>query len=253
MKMYTLYLDYLRTGICLAMLVYASYRDLKTREIHDLVWIIFAAIGLTMDGYEIIMGTLAIQQLAIAVGFMIVIGALLSFLKLFGGADILAFITLVAIQPKSPVFLTLNWGWHPIFYPLTIITNTAFAGLVAPLIILSFNIKSILGGVNVFQGHKISLARRLGLLFTALNTSLKEVRGPPFQYPLVNPTSGEVALRPNIWDDTEAEKVFTELKHRGVDRTWVSWTLPYVVVMTIGYAITVVFGDLLLWAFILLS
>ena len=253
MKMYTLHLDYLRTGICITMLVYASYKDLKTREIHDLLWVIFAILGLTIDGYEVFIGTLSIQQLALAVGFMVVIGAILSFLRLFGGADLLAFLTLVIIQPNAPVFLTLNWGWHPIFYPLTIITNTAFAGLAAPIMILVMNISTILGGVDIFHGQRISFARRIGLLFTALNTSINKVRGPPFQYPLVNPCSGGVSLRPNIWDDEEASKVFTELKQKGVDRTWVSWTLPYIVVMTIGYTITVIFGDILLWAFILLG
>ena len=148
--MYTLHLDYLRTGICMTMLVYASYKDLKTREINDLLWIIFAAIGLAIDGYEIYLGTLSIQGLALSIGFMVVVGATLSLLRLFGGADLLAFITLVTIQPKSPVFLTLIWGWHPIFYPLTIITNTAFAGLTAPIMMLSFNVISILSGIDIF-------------------------------------------------------------------------------------------------------
>ena len=39
-----LIIDYLRTALSIAMLGYASYKDLKTREIHDYVWL-FPALG----------------------------------------------------------------------------------------------------------------------------------------------------------------------------------------------------------------
>jgi hypothetical protein len=252
MNMYALQLDYLRTCLCLLMLGYGSYRDLKTREIHDLLWVVFAGLGLIMDGYDIYIGSLSIQQLLIAVGFMGFMGVVLGYFKLFGEADLLAFVALVVIQPRSPFFLTINWGWHPLFYPLTIVTNTAIAGVAAPLMIFIMNVGTVLSGVSIFQGRKMSVFKKLGFVFTGLNTSIDKVRGPPFQYPLEDPDDGKLSLRPNIWDDEDAEVVFRKFRDKGVKRVWVSWTLPYIVVMLIGYMLTVVFGDLLLWVLILL-
>ena len=45
-------LDYMRTVLSIAMLGYASYKDLKTREIHDYVWLFPAAGGAVLGIYE---------------------------------------------------------------------------------------------------------------------------------------------------------------------------------------------------------
>jgi preflagellin peptidase FlaK len=244
-------LDMLRTGVALAMLGYGSFRDLRTREVHDLLWVAGGGAGLVLDAYEMFLGTLTVRQLVLSVGFMAAVGLVLGYLRLFGGADILAFVALSVIHPRAPVYLQIYWGWAPPFYPFTLVSNTAVAGIVTPLVALAHNLGAAGGGADLFERHRdVSALRKAALMFTAVNVRLGDVRGPPFQYPLEDPIDGSVKLRPDIWDDDEAQRVFRLLRDRGVGRVWVSATLPYLVIVTVGYVLSVVFGDVLLWLFI---
>lgn len=246
-----LIVDIIRTGVALAMLGYGSFRDLKTREVHDLLWVAGGGAGLVLDAYELFLGSLTVRQLAFSVGFMAAVGLVLGYLRLFGGADLLAFIALSVIHPRAPVYLQINWGWSPPFYPFTLISNTAFAGIVAPLFAFARNLGAVSGGADLFERHRdVSVLRKVALMFTAVNVRLGNVRGPPYQYPLEEPGGG-VRLRPDIWDDGKAAEEFRLLGERGVERVWVSATLPYLVLITVGYLLSVVFGDVLLWFFVL--
>jgi preflagellin peptidase FlaK len=238
------YLDLARTALALGMLGYGSYRDLKTREVHDLLWVVSGAVALVLDIYELFMGTLGLTQLLYAVGFIAAVGLALWFFRLMGEADIFAFVVLVLIQPMAPTYLGTAWGWTPIFFPFTLLFNTALAGVITPMVTLINNCVARLRGVNLFErAEEVSVPRRLVLLFTARYVRVENIRGPPFEYPLEG--SGGIRVRPDIWDDETAEKTFNELKEKGYERTWVSSTLPYIVVMTTGYLLSVVFGDII--------
>ena len=242
--------DIIRTGVALAMLGYGSFRDLQTREVHDLLWVVGGGAGLVLDAYELFMGTLSLRQLAFSVGFMAAMGLVLGYLRLFGGADLLAFIALSIIHPRPPVYLLYNWGWSPPFYSFTLISNTAIAGIVAPLVALARNLGAVSGGADLFERHRdVSVLRKAALMSTAVNVRLGDVKGPPYQYPLEG-SGGDIRLRPDIWDDEKAAEEFRALGESGVERVWVSATLPYLVLITGGYLLSVVFGDVLLWLFV---
>jgi preflagellin peptidase FlaK len=244
-------LDIVRTGVALAMLGYGSFKDLRTREIHDLLWVAGGGAGLVLDAYELFLGTLSLRQLAFSAGFMIAVGLVLGYFRLFGGADLLAFIALSVIHPRAPVYLQTNWGWSPPFYAFTLISNTAFAGIVTPLVALTRNLGAVGGGADLFERHRdISALRKAALMFTAVNVRLSDVRGPPYQYPLEG-SGGGIRLRPNIWDDEKAAEAFRALGEGSIERVWVSATLPYLVLITGGYILSVAFGDVLLWLFVL--
>lgn len=244
-------LDIIRTGVAIAMLGYGSFRDLRTREIHDCLWVTGGLAGLVLDAYELLLGTLSLRQLVFSVGFMIAAGLILGYLRLFGCADLLALIVLSIIHPRAPVYLLNNWGWPPPFYSFTLISNTAIAGIVTPFVSLARNLDALGGGADLFERHRdVSALRKAVLMFTAVNVRLGDVRGPPYQYPLEEP-GGRVSLRPDIWDDEKAAETFRLLGERGVERVWVSATLPYLVLITVGYLLSVTFGDVLLWFFVL--
>ena len=244
-------LDIIRTAVAIAMLGYGSVKDLRTREIHDLLWVAGGGAGLVLDAYELFLGTLSLRQLAFSVGFMIAAGLVLGYLRLFGGADLLAFIALSVIHPRAPVYLQTYWGWAPPFYAFTLVSNTAFAGIATPFVTLARNLGAAGGGADLFERHRdVSAPRKAALMFTAVNVRLGDVRGPPYQYPLEGP-DGMIRLRPDIWDDDKAAEAFRLLGESGVERVWVSATLPYLVLITVGYLLSVVFGDVLLWFFVL--
>jgi len=237
-------LDLLRTALALCMLGYGGYRDLRTREVHDLVWVVSGAAGLLLDAYELLVGTLGLTQLVYAVGAMAVFALVLGLLRLMGEADLLAFMALVLIHPRAPAYVGLNTGWSPPFFPFTLVSNVALAGVLTPIVNSLLNLSLSLRGVSLFEGREgLPLHRRLVLLFTARYMELERVRGPPFEYPLE--MGGELRLRPDIWDDEAATRAFEEMRLRGQKLVWVSATLPYLVVMTGGYLLSVALGDAL--------
>jgi preflagellin peptidase FlaK len=245
-------LDVIRTGVAVAMLSYGSVRDLRTREVHDVLWVAGGGAGLVLDAYELLLGTLTVRHLVYSVGFMAGAMIVLGYLRLLGGADLLAFMALSIIHPRAPVYLYGLWGWAPPFYQFTLISNTAIAGIAAPLVTLARNLGAASGGADLFERHgDLSATRKAALMFTAVNLRLSEVRGPPYQYPLEE-AGGSIRLRPDIWDDEKAAETFRLLGERGVERVWVSATLPYLMLITAGYVLSVALGDVLLWLFILL-
>jgi hypothetical protein len=241
MTLVLLTLDYMRATLSIAMLGYASYKDLKTREIHDYVWLFPAAGGAVLGVYELIMGTLSLADIILSVGFMAILSGVLWYLQLFGEADLLAFLALSIIHPRPPSFRFI--GYPPLLFSFTLIANSALSGLLAAFYTLASNL-SLSTSVSLFEAHPgASMLTKLGLMFTGQYMALDDIRGPPFEYPLE--VRGKLVLRPDIWDDDSASKEFRILREKGRGRAWVSATLPYIVVLFVGYIVSVLYGDIM--------
>ena len=243
-----LILDYVRAVLSIAMLGYASFKDMKTREIHDFVWLFPAAGGVVLGIYELFIGTISGMDIGISVGFMAVLSGILWYFRLFGEADLLAFIALSIIHPRTPGFGFI--GYPPLLLSFTLIANSALSGLLAAFYTLASNL-SLSTRVSLFEAHpEASTLTRLGLMFTGEYKAFGDIRGPPFEYPLE--IRGGLVLRPYIWDDDKANNEFRILREKGRERAWVSATLPYIVVLFVGYLISVFIGDvmftLMAWA-----
>lgn len=233
--------DYFRVTISLCMLGYASYKDVKTREIHDVVWIIPACLGLLIDAYEVYTGDLTLMELAISIGFMVALSGILWYFSLFGEADLIAFVVIAVIHPRVPRFNFV--GYTPILFPFTLVANSAVSGVLMVFYTFIVNLTQI-RSVDLFERHRdISILKKTALMFTGRCISIDSLRGPPFEYPLE--LKGELVLKPDIFDDDEARKAFRYLREKGAKRIWVSSTLPYIVVLLVGYIVSVVIGDLL--------
>jgi hypothetical protein len=223
------------------MLGYAAYKDLETREIYDMVWVIPAALGLIIDIYEVYIGGLSLTQAGISIGFMVLLSGVLWFLQLFGEADLIAFVALAVIHPRTPAFVFI--GYTPLLFAFTLVANSALSGLLIAFYSLFKNLGIASKGIDMFKGRQVSGLKKLGLLFTGQYLETKDIRGPPFEYPLE--VKGELILKPDIWDDEKAKNDFRIAREKGFDRIWVSATLPYIVNLLVGYIISVVYGDIL--------
>ena len=234
-------LDYMRTVLSIAMLGYASYKDLKTREIHDYVWLFPAAGGAVLGIYELFIGTISLMDIGISVGFMAILSGILWYFRLFGEADLIAFVALSIIHPRPPSFGFI--GYPPLLFSFTLIANSALSGLLAAFYTLASNL-FLSSSVSLFEAHpEASRLTRIGLMFTGEYKALKDIRGPPFEYPLE--VKGGLVLRPDIWDDVKANNELRILREKGRERAWVSATLPYIVVLFVGYLISVFYGDIM--------
>lgn len=234
------------------MLGYTSWVDLKTREIYDMVWLVFGGLGLIIALYEVYTGSLSLVWFVIVILVSSAISIGLGYLGLFGGADVLAFITLAVLHPFPPKGLEPFFGIVSPLFPLTLFSNSALAGASYSLVLLIRNLVSTLQGRSLFSGLEDEpFWRKLAVLVTGLKMGVGSVRGPPFQYPLEVPTTGEkpgrrLILMPDIQDDNSAVEVFRTLEASGVEEVWVSNTLPFLVYIAVGYVLALALGDIAL-------
>jgi len=245
-------LEALRVLFGVAMLGYASWSDLRTREVSDLTWIVFGGLGLVLDAYEAASGALTPLALAVPVLFSTALSFALGYLGLFGGADFKAFVVLAILQPYPPRLVRPALGVVSPVYPLTVFSNSALAGASFALLLLCRNLSAALKGASLFEGHESEPPwRKFVVLFSGMRVDLDSVRGPPFQYPLeASREDGEgrrLLLMPDLEDDEAAVKVFRELRQAGVVEVWVSHTLPFLVFVAFGFLSALFLGDLALW------
>jgi preflagellin peptidase FlaK len=246
-------LDYIRVPLIILMFLYGSYKDIKTREISDLVWIIFGAIAVGFDGYELWVGSLNLVTLLVSVGFSVVFGLLTGYLGLFGEADALALVTLALLSPV-PQSIFIGDGIQPILMPLSVLSNSVLMAASLAIMVLGLNLVD--GGKGLFIGYgSVSWVTRIILLFTGRRTQLDKIRGPPYEYPLERINDGVVTLtlRPDISDDEKAVTVLKKLKDNGREYVWVSYSIPFIVALLLGYLVTVFYGDIvmtLIWRYL---
>ena len=96
------YLEQIRIALAVAMLAIATASDVKKREISDIIWIVFGAIGVAV----IFLGTDLSQELP-KVGIALIIAPFVLLvwrIGLFGGADAFALIVLAALAPSISEF-----------------------------------------------------------------------------------------------------------------------------------------------------
>jgi preflagellin peptidase FlaK len=241
-------LTILRVLMTVAMLTYAGYEDFKYREVSDWVWIIFAALWLPIDAYEIWIGNLSITSFALAIAFSAVLAIVGYIFSLFGEADLLAFLVISVINPITPNLGLTPVLFSPIFFPLSIISNTVLIAASSVFIILGLN---IIGEKGRFEGYEgLSLVGKLGLLMTARRKEIESVRGPPFEYPLESiKEDGSIQLRlwPDISDDSKAVETLNHLKNMNKKRVWVTYTQPFLFILLLGYISIILLGDIILW------
>jgi preflagellin peptidase FlaK len=238
-----------RVALSIMMFGYASYRDVKTREVSDLVWIIFGALGVALDAYEVYVGALDIVQLLAAVGFMVVFALLVGYLGLFGEADLLAFVVVGLLNPATPTLGYQPVLFNPFFFPLSVISNAVLIGASGAAVVLLHNLSNRRS--PPFDGYtNVSPSTRIVLLFTGVRRRLDSIRGPPYEYPLEKVgDDGTLSLvvRPDIGDDEGASKTLIRLREMGRHTAWVSYSLPFLLILGVGYLSVIVFGDIALW------
>ena len=244
------FLSGIRIILTIAMLGYASYKDVKTREVNDLIWIIFGGLSLLFDGYEIVVGTLGWQSLGVAVGFSLAFSIFAGYLGFFGGADLLAFIVIALLNPTSPQIVFTPLAFPSVLFVLTVISDSIVIGASTALFVLVLNIGSS-RSTKLFEGYPTAdFGTKLLLLLTGRRKEFTMIRGPPFEYPLEKMNDdGSVSLhvRPDLSDDSTALETIKELQLSGRRRIWVSYSLPFLLVLCVGYICAIVFGDFLLW------
>jgi len=224
----------LRLLTCFTMLAYASYSDLKTREVSDKLWVIFSLIGIAFNSIALIFDfTFQLLTLIIA---SIVITFLISFtlyyLGFFGGADMKA---LIVIALLLPTYDSLNYLLlHP-FISITSLTNGSFLVLSLPIIFFIKNTIRYFQGKDIFAGFE---GERLWkkVLVCFLGYRVKKADEGNFLMSLER-----------IVDDKKRFHIslLTDEDYVSGEDVWVTPGVPLLIFISLGFISTVLFGDFL--------
>ncbi len=221
-------------AVAAIMLLFTSYLDLKKREVEDKVWVLFGALGVILEAYEVANGETVLIQLLIGVGLATLVGMGLFFFGFYGGADGKALVVLGLLVPHY----VPKVGIYSIA-PLMILTNGVLISIFLPLGLLIYNSWQILKKKPIFEGFNEPLYRKI----LASVLGYRQTGKPrEFQFSMekdVTSATGTIVSRKFDFslmrDDFETKS-----------GTWVTPGIPLLVFFTAGYFLLLVYGDLVI-------
>ncbi|MGC8849929.1 MAG: prepilin peptidase [Candidatus Bathyarchaeia archaeon] len=232
----------------LGFLGYAAYSDLKTREVDDLVWLLYGPTGLLLTLLRLLQERGLWRILSASIALTSAVALLMAYMGLFGGADAKAFICLSLANPVWPWSKPLL-GWiHPL-YPLAVLYNTYLLSTVVVPYALARNIRYALRRGGLFQGFEEAPASsKLLAILTGYKVNLGELE-KGYLYPMERIVDGE--RRFSLLFDAEAdrEELLEELrrgcKAYGVEEAWATPGLPLLTFTLPALLLTSLLGDVL--------
>lgn len=250
-------LDVIGLAASLAFLIYSSWRDIVSREVSDRVWMIFYPVGLALTAIRLTVQTGSWLQILLSVAVTVAISLALPFLGLWGGADGKGFICLALMNPLIPSLGNLSRIADP-FFPLVVFSNAYVASLVSMLYPIQRNLR-MRRQHGLFEGleHESYLHKATAFV-TGYRVPIDELESKPHLFLLESIHQREPTARrlfqfdPRV--DSDRGKELAEIKKAadsGLLRgdIWVSPGLPFLVFVTLGLGISLLFGDVV-WNFI---
>src|SRR5437879_5150138 len=161
--------------VSLGVLIVASLNDLKTREVSNRFWIIYAPVAAVLLLARIVFAPDAAAILFVSAGATIVVAFLLFQFGAMGGADSKALMCIALALPVAPAFLSPLWQAPLVFYPfpIAILVNSFLLSISIMFILLG---KHVLASPSAGQAlcpafDKESILRKALVLLTSYKTS----------------------------------------------------------------------------------
>lgn len=216
------------------MLLFTSYLDLKKREVEDKVWLIFGAVGVVLQIYEVSTGSTVLIQLLIGLGLGALVGMGLYFFGFYGGADGKALLVLGLLVPH----FVPKVGIYSIA-PLMILTNGVLVSILLPIGLLIYNSWQVLKKRPIFEGFKEPLHRKI----LASILGYRQTGKPrEFQFSMEKDFVSETgAITDRKFDFSLMQDDFETRSG-----TWVTPGIPLLVFFTAGYFLLLGYGDLVI-------
>jgi preflagellin peptidase FlaK len=260
-------LETARLSICLSSLIYASWSDLKTREVSNKVWILSAPLAFALTFIDFyIYNSSQLPLYGLCFGLTAVFAVILFYSGGFGGADAKALMLLALALPFFPENLPkpLSGEVSPIlrvFLPITAFSNSVLLAAATAVYIFLRNVfwhKRT--GKKLFEEkyENESLGRKILVLITGYKVSVNNLKEKWHLYPLEdveeNSEKGSKRKLVLIPKDENRNSIVERLAKavdagRIQDTVWATPGLPMLIFITIGLIIALFFGDIV-WALI---
>ena len=225
MSEFLLEYESIRILSAIIMLGIASFYDIWKREIHDVLWIGFGAFSVVLLVFD---PNFSESSTSILISLIIAPFAIFLWRTgMFGGADAFALIVLASLAPM----MTLTNG--PIT-PLTTLSNGAMLFVFPLLANVIRNVISIIRNEDIFEGFnetkfKKSIAMIIGY----------RAKDPNYGF-AIERTEGDQKKLNIVFHNAETTE-FCSSKN-----TWITPGIPYILLITGGFIIQLVYGDILM-------
>ena len=255
-------LDGFRFSLCFAFLLYASWNDLKTREVSNKVWIIFGPLAFTLTFIELLRyENLDLPLYGICFGLTAAFSIILFYSGGFGGADAKALMCLALALPFYPEgLLTPICGEiSPIsqsFFPITVFSNSVLLAAATAVYMFLHNVISHKIARKKLFDEKFeneSFGRKILVLITGYKVSVKKLKERWHLYPLedLENVEGELKRKLVILPKDEGRNAIVErlvgaAKTQKIkDKVWATPGLPMLIFITAGLIIALFLGDII--------
>ncbi|HEY8110208.1 MAG TPA: A24 family peptidase C-terminal domain-containing protein [Candidatus Nitrosotenuis sp.] len=222
------YLDQIRIILSLTMLGIATASDIKKREISDVIWVIFGALGVGI----VLLGTDLSQELP-KIGISLIIAPFVILvwrIGLFGGADAFALIVLAVLAPS----LTLTGN---VVTPFTALTNAVLMSIAPMVINIIRNTILLATKKNIFEGFDETAKKKIIAMFVGYRAA-----NPKFSFSIERKVGNQKKLNFALHHAENA--VFCKKSD-----TWVTPGVPYMIFITAGFVVQLVYGDFIMSVF----
>ena len=214
-----------RILVSVVMLGSASLIDLKKREINDIFWIVFSGIAVLL---LIISPNFWTELKIIGLSLIVVpIALVLWRFGIFGGADAFCLIVLAGLAPMSSIAPSQ-------ISPFTTLENASLLTVIPLFVNLSRNVVSMLRGDDLFNGIEETNLKKTLAMFIGYRT-----KNPKYSFCIEQLTDGKRHLD---FSPKHAEKTLFCYD----SDVWVTPGLPFVLYITGGFIIQIIYGDLIL-------
>jgi preflagellin peptidase FlaK len=228
-------IEHVRVTVCILILLYACYLDIKERSVTNLLWIIMIAVGISFAFYNIIIsGIPFLIAFIYSLAFTSALAYTFFKLNFFGGADAKSLIAISVLIPTSAIS-------DPFPFAITTLFNAAIISLTVPILLFMYNMLHVSGKrvdfVTSFVGYKVPIA------------DLENKRNLRLVH-LYNEEEGEVKKK-HIFGGVEIdEEIIEELKgyqEQGKieGEILVTPELPFMLFITAGFFISLLYGNLI--------
>lgn len=214
----------MRIIVALCMLAIASTLDIRKREINDILWIGFGAVVFIMIFLSNdIWFTLKTTGVAMIIAPIVLAAWRFG---IFGGADALCVIVLGALAPMVTVY-----GSE--ITPLTTLTNAAIMSIIPLFLNLSRNLFAVSKKENIFEGFNETRLNKIVAVFVGY-----KAKNPKHSFSI---------------ERTEGDQKRLDLGFRHAEKTqfcttsetWVTPGIPYIIYITFGFVVQIIYGDII--------
>ena len=225
-----------------SFLLYASYQDIKKREVDDKVWIIALIAAMPLTIYLLLLKSRIVLIIyAMSLVTALVLGFFIAYFELMGGADIKALFVLgLTVLPQSLEVFDIP--------SLAIFTNGVIFSLVTIPYIVIRNLVNWKKFGKIFDIN-LPLSRKIILFFITYREKVKRVKSMPYAYFIFEhyeKGTRKIKIVTKVTEDTEALlKKFNEMGIKDSDYIWVSPSIPLLVYIMIGYIYYIFLGNIL--------